>query len=712
MIDLNDIISTTEFNPLIYWIIALMAIPLLSFFTTTFLKKIAPVWATLLLGINLSISIYLASQYWDTTGVSIRGNWFSIGDTQLTYSFLIDQLALIMLVVVNFISVLVHFFSMEYMRHDENKSRYFGLLGLFTFSMLGIILFYDLLFIFIFWELVGLSSFLLIGFWFEKKSASLAANKAFIMNRIGDLGFITGLMILYSQFQTFDLEGIKSLTVLSSIEDENWVAEYFKNGELVRNSLDGRWLSAAGIALFCGAVGKSAQFPLQVWLPDAMEGPTPVSALIHAATMVAAGVFMIARIFVILDAQALEVVAVVGAITAFMAAVAAFSQFDIKKVLAYSTISQLGYMVLAMGVGAYTAGLFHLVTHAMFKAGLFLSAGTIIHQLHQLEGKDVNFDPQDMRVMGGLRKYMPVTFICFMICALALAGLPGFSGFLSKDAILLNTAVWIDEKGGGFYFIEVLAFATVLITAFYTFRMIFLVFTGDFRLPKLIPASATLKPLQEGNVFLKLPMVLLAIGSLSIIFGFTMKAENTWFYQLIQDPIFLVPESYAAFNLMDLPHEWFENLHSQVVVISIGLALSGLVIAYFLFKPGAKFSASFAEKREPIGLVGQISFYHWYQNALYEKVILKFIIWKARRIAWFDRVILDGFINFIAKFQVVFAHLIAWFDRNIIDGFVHLTTYTTGRVGQLTRSVQSGNVQAYIMAALAFLILMLIWLLF
>lgn len=712
MIDLNDIISTTEFNPLIYWVIALIAIPLLSFFTTTFLKKMAPVWALLLLGINLLISIYLASQYWDTTGVSIRGNWFSIGNTQLTYSFLIDQLALIMLVVVNFISVLVHFFSMEYMRHDANKPRYFGLLGLFTFSMLGIVLFYDLLFIFIFWELVGLSSFLLIGFWFEKKSASLAANKAFIMNRIGDLGFITGLMILYSQFQTFDLEGIKSLTVLSSIEDGNWVAEYFKNGELVRNSLDGRWLSAAGIALFCGAVGKSAQFPLQVWLPDAMEGPTPVSALIHAATMVAAGVFMIARIFVILDAQALEVVAVVGAITAFMAAVAAFSQFDIKKVLAYSTISQLGYMVLAMGVGAYTAGLFHLVTHAMFKAGLFLSAGTIIHQLHQLESKDISFDPQDMRVMGGLRKLMPVTFFCFLICALALAGLPGFSGFLSKDAILLNTAVWIDEKGGGFYFIEVLAFATVLITAFYTFRMIFLVFTGDFRLSKIVPASAVLKPLQEGNMFLKLPMVLLAIASISLVFGVTMKAENTWFYQLIQDPIFLVPESYAAFNLMDLPHEWFENLHFRVAAISIGLAFSGLAIAYVLFRPGAKLSTSFIEKREPIGIISQISFYHWYQNVLYEKVILKFILWKAKRIAWFDRVVLDGFINFMAKLQVVFAHVIAWFDRNIIDGFVHLTTYTTGRVGQLTRSVQSGSVQTYIMAALAFLILMLIWLLF
>lgn len=710
--EFNDIVSITDFNPLVYWIILLLAIPVVSFFTSTFLKNRAPFWSTGLLTINTILAVYLTIQQWNEPVSTIRGEWFFIGETRLTYAFMLDHMALIMLVIVNFISLLVHFFSIEYMRHDKQKARYFGLLGLFTFSMLGIVLFYDLLFIFIFWELVGLSSFLLIGFWFEKKSASLAANKAFVMNRIGDLGFLTGLMILYAQFQTFDLEGIKSLTILSEIEDGNWIVEFMRNGELVRNSLDGRWLSAAGIALFCGAVGKSAQFPLQVWLPDAMEGPTPVSALIHAATMVAAGVFMISRIFVILDAQALEVVAVVGAVTAFMAAVAALSQFDIKKVLAYSTISQLGYMVLAMGVGAYSAGLFHLVTHALFKAGLFLSAGIIIHQLHHLENEEVKFNPQDMRVMGGLRNFMPVTFFCFLFCAMALAGLPGFSGFLSKDAILLNTAVWIDEKGGGFYFVELLAFATVLLTAFYTFRMIFLVFTGSFRLPKLIDKSATLETLKDGNFYLKAPVILLALGAPSLVFGFTMVADDTWFYEVIQSPIFLVPQSYAAFNLADLPHDYFEHLHLPVTVASIGLALAGLIIAYVLYKPGAKLSATFAEKREPVSGLRQLSFYHWYQNEFYEKVILNAVLIKAKYMAWFDRVVVDGFVNFMARFQVVLAHIIAWFDRNIIDGFVHLTAYTSGRVGQLTRSVQSGNVQVYIMAALAFLVLMLLWLIF
>ena len=377
---------------MIYWMIALLAIPFFSFLTSQKIGSKAPQWATFLLGLNTLLAIYLTATHWNSAALTMRGHWFKVGESQITYSFLLDRLTLIMSVIVNFISLLVHLFSQEYMRKDKAKPRYYAFLGLFTFSMMGIVLFNDLLFIFIFWELVGLSSYLLIGFWFEKKSASIAANKAFIMNRIGDIGFITGLMIFYTQFQSFDLEVIKSLMIDSEIKDGNWVAQFTNNGQVIINTLDGRWLSAAGIALFCGAVGKSAQFPLQVWLPDAMEGPTPVSALIHAATMVAAGVYLLARVFVILDAQALEVVAIVGAITAFMAAIAALSQFDIKKVLAYSTISQLGYMVMAMGIGAYTSGLFHLVTHAFFKAGLFLSAGIIIHQLHKLESKDMMFN--------------------------------------------------------------------------------------------------------------------------------------------------------------------------------------------------------------------------------------------------------------------------------------------------------------------------------
>ncbi len=712
MIELQDLIAPTAFNPMIYWVLALLGVPMISFISNFFTKGKAPVWAALLLLINTLISVYLAFNYWYGEPISIKGTWFSVGDTTFGYSLYLDRLALIMTVLVNGISFLVHVFSVEYMRTDPRKARYFSYLGLFTFSMLGIILFHNLLVMFMFWELVGLSSFLLIGFWFEKKSASLAANKAFIINRIGDVGLLSGLMILFAQFGTFDLEALKALMVFSEIEDGNWVTHFTNNGQQVMNSLDGRWLSAAGIALFCGAVGKSAQFPLQVWLPDAMEGPTPVSALIHAATMVAAGVFLLARVFVLLDAQALEVVAAVGAATAFMAAFAALSQFDIKKVLAYSTISQLGYMVMAMGVGAYSAGLFHLITHAFFKGGLFLTAGIIIHQLHQLESDKIKFNSQDLRVMGGLSKYMPITFLCFLICALALAGLPGFSGFLSKDAILLNATAWAGQKGGGYYIIPVLGYITVLFTAIYIFRLVFLVFTREFRLPKIVGESGIASKLKEGNWLLIAPAIILAILSVSIVFGANVKAENTWFMQFFSVPIYLVPEAYAAFSLVDLTEETIKGLHSWVAIVSIGLAAIGLIVSYFLYRPISKKALVFQDAPEPRGPLGRLSLNHWYQDDLYEKVIAKFIVLQSKSIAWFDEKVIDGIVDGFAKIHVVFAHIVRWFDKYIIDGFVHLTVFASGRVGQATRSIQSGNVQTYILSALVMLVLLLLWLVF
>lgn len=707
-LDLQDLLASSEFHPAIYWIVILLAIPFFSFATCGLTGKLAPLWSSGLLGVNALIVVCLAFLHWNQPEILIKAPWFELGDVVFNYSFLIDRLTLVMLVVVNFISFLVHVFSVEYMRADRSKPRYFACLGLFTFSMLGIVLFHNLLFIFIFWELVGLSSYLLIGFWFEKKSASLAANKAFIMNRLGDAGFLTGLMILYAQFQTLDLRAVELLMGFSKIENGHWVVTYLNEGEVVRHALDSRWLSAAGIALFCGAAGKSAQFPLQVWLPDAMEGPTPVSALIHAATMVAAGIFMLARVFTLLDGQALEVVAIAGAVTAFMAAVAALSQFDIKKVLAYSTLSQLGYMTLAIGVGAYNAGLFHLVTHAFFKAGLFLTAGIIIYQLHKLETDKVKFDTQDMRVMGGLKKKLPRTFFCFLICALALAGLPGFSGFLSKDAILINLHAWSVEKGGGYYLLEWMAFGTVLLTAFYIMRVVFLVFTGAFRLPKLSHSPGIENGLKEANWFLTAPALVLSILSISLVFGITMEADHSWFYQALQTPVTEVPASFSAPSQAELLSTHGVG-HKAMAALSIGLALAGLLMAWLLYRPNAKPAKSFAEKREPQSPLVQISFCHWYLDVLYRRVILRFVLAKAGLLVWFDEKILDGAVIFFAKFQVVLAHLVAIFDRFIIDGFVHLMAYTTGKVGQLTRSIQTGNVQTYILSAMAMLVLFLLW---
>lgn len=711
MIDLKDIL-TLQTGPDFYWLLVLLALPFFSFLFSGFFGKRSPWISTVIIGLNLILSVYLTLIHINEGYQIFRGEWFSIGDYQFTYSLIIDELMLLMSIVVNFISLLVHIFSLEYMRQDERIITYFRYLGLFTFSMMGIVLFYDLLIIFIFWELVGLSSYLLIGFWYKKRSASIAANKAFILNRIGDVGFITGIMILFTQFGSLDLEAVKSMMMLSEIEGDQWVVSFLNAGEEIYHNLDGRWLSAAGIALFCGAVGKSAQFPLQVWLPDAMEGPTPVSALIHAATMVAAGVYLLARVFVILDAQALEVVAIVGAITAFMAAIAALSQFDIKKVLAYSTVSQLGYMVMAMGVGAYSASIFHLFTHAFFKAGLFLSAGIIIHQLHQLENKDIKFDAQDMRVMGGLRKYMPKTFFVFLFCSLALIGLPGFSGFLSKDEILLNLSVWTDYKGGGFYIPEVLAFATVVFTAFYTLRMILLVFFGEFRLPNILPEGGLKLRPKDGNLLLMLPVVLLAMLSTSLWLGITIDGATTWLAELIETPIYLVPERYAAKSLVDVPAAVFHDMHGLVMTVSLLLALAGLLMAYFAFKPGAKMQKRFVERREPSGPLAQISFYHWYQDALYNKFILPFLLLISSSLAWFDEQVLDRLIVGFTKAQVVLAHVIRRLDINVIDGLVHFSSNSIGRMGMLTKSMQSGKVQSFIVLSFVFVLLILLLLIF
>lgn len=706
MIDVLDILEPSNAH-LLPWVLSLLGIPLLSFLLSLLAGKHAPGLSTLLIFTNLLVAVTLTYQFW-LTDVSIRGDWFASADRHFTYAFYFDKLTLIMLILVNFIGLLVHVFSIEYMRKDPCISRYFAYLGLFLFSMLLIVLSHDLLLMFVGWELVGLTSYLLIGFWWKKRKATTAANKAFIMNRVGDLGFLTGLMILFAQFQSFDLETIKSLMIFSEIEQGQWVTNYLYGGVEIVKSADGRWLSAAGIALFCGAVGKSAQFPLQVWLPDAMEGPTPVSALIHAATMVAAGVYMLARVFVLLDAQALEVVAIIGAVTAFMAAIAALSQFDIKKVLAYSTISQLGYMVMAMGVGAYTASLFHLITHAFFKAGLFLTAGIIIHQLHKVESNKVSFDPQDMRVMGGLRKQMPYTFAAFLFCAMALVGLPGFTGFLSKDAILLNVAVWADIKGGGFYIPEVLAFMTVVFTSFYTFRMVFLVFFGENRLKRILGNGQITSQIKEGGRILLIPAVLLGVLSMSWALGLGFDAQDNWLVRALPTPIYLVPISYAAQSLVDVPDDVFKYLHPLVLSISVALALAGIIIAYFAFKPGAKMERRFTERREPVGALGQISFYHWYQDALYQKLFVQLVIWKSKGFYWVDRHLIDAFVVRLGQLQVIIAHVTKWFDKQIVDGIVHTLTIMVGRIGKVGRSMQTGNIQSQVMLSFLFLILLIL----
>jgi NADH-quinone oxidoreductase subunit L len=371
-------------------------------------------------------------------------NWLDLGTLQVDFGLHLDPLSLMMLLIVTGVGSLIHIYSIGYMKGDPGFSRFFACLSLFTFSMLGIVLSNNFLQMFIFWELVGVSSYLLIGFWFEKASAADAAKKAFLTNRLGDFGFMLGILILWVTLHgTLNFELIK---------------HYIQDNPTVL----GGAATLAGLLIFCGAVGKSAQFPLHVWLPDAMEGPTPVSALIHAATMVAAGVYMLCRVFFIFTPDALTVISWVGGFTALLAALIAVQQNDIKRILAYSTLSQLGYMVMGVGLAAPEAGMFHLTTHAFFKALLFLGAGSVIHAMHH---------EQDIWKMGALAKKMPVTFRTFMIGTLALAGLPGLSGFYSKDAILAAAQHHSLP-------LFILGVGVSALTTFYMFRLVFVTFYG------------------------------------------------------------------------------------------------------------------------------------------------------------------------------------------------------------------------------------------
>ena len=372
--------------------------------------------------------------------------WLNFGDVfQVPIGVTIDQLSKVMLLVVTTVGSLVHIYSLGYMADDEGKSRYFAGLSLFMFSMLGIVLANNFVMMFIFWELVGVSSYILIGHWFTKNSAAAAANKAFICNRLGDFGFMTGILMVWAASGSVEFEKIKTV----------WPTLH----------LSPAYLTAAALFVFCGAVGKSAQFPLHVWLPDAMEGPTPVSALIHAATMVAAGVYMLCRVFFLVAASgcAQDVIAGIGITTAVLAALIATQQNDIKRILAYSTLSQLGYMVMAVGVTAHDAAMFHLFTHAFFKALLFLGSGSVIYAMHH---------EQDIWKMGGLSKKLPVTFWTFLIGTLALTGCPFFSGSFSKESIL--SAAYDQHR-----IIFWLGLATAFLTSFYMFRLFTVVFLGE-----------------------------------------------------------------------------------------------------------------------------------------------------------------------------------------------------------------------------------------
>jgi NADH-quinone oxidoreductase subunit L len=447
------------------------------------IKKYRGIAATSAMFVNTVIAAFLFFEIGNKEVHHFCFEWINVGNLQVNFGVSIDGLSALFALIVCFISFLVHLFSIEYLRGDSNFEKYFGYLSLFTFSMLGIIFSHNLLQLFVFWELVGFSSYLLIGFWYKNEAAVLANKKAFIVNRVGDVGFLFGICLIFAFSNTLNIVDIQLFINSISVSD-SYDFHYLIQG----NVLSKGWLILAGLGISSGALAKSAQFPFSIWLPNAMEGPTPVSALIHAATMVAAGIYLLARFTFIFPNEILDFLAILGVLTALLAAISALTQNDIKRVLAYSTISQLGYMVMAIGVRAYDAALFHLLTHAFFKAALFLCAGAIIYSLHKVDTaygiKKLypQFDEQNMRQMGGMRHKMPFVFWVYTIALCGIIGVPFFTGFLSKDAILMQSFNWAAAKSPMAYLIPITALFTVALTAFYMLRQYLMIFFGENRI--------------------------------------------------------------------------------------------------------------------------------------------------------------------------------------------------------------------------------------
>lgn len=744
--------------------IAILIIPLLSFIILIFFgKKLgrpAGFIGTTILGIDLILSITVAFMrlvyYPDATMHQYQFDWLNVGTNTIALGVGLDNLAAIMLVVVTLISFLVHLFSLEYMREDKRFPRFYAYLGLFTFSMLGIVIANNFLNMFIFWELVGLSSYLLIGFWYEKDSAANASKKAFIVNRIGDLGFLFGLMTIYLTYGTFLFD-----EVFGSINA----------GILPFDS--GAWMTAIGIFVFLGAVGKSAQFPLHVWLPDAMEGPTPVSALIHAATMVAAGVYLTARVFPMFTADALLFIAYTGALTAFIAATIAITQYDFKRVLAYSTVSQLGYMVMGLGVGAFTSGFMHLVTHAWFKALLFLASGSVIHAMHHAmhHHDEHHMDPQDIRNMGGLRKTMPITYITFLFATIAISGIPLTSGFLSKDGILAGTLAFAQLSGH--WFIPVAGFGAALMTAFYMFRLTILSFHGK---PKTHIASHT----RENNVYITFPLILLGIITLWFFYSFNpLDAGKGWFHSVTQTPQIATPHN-LMFDFMvqenvdkddccddkatsksvdecckssdktkvdecckskgntsteeccseegckcvkpfEVTHyrhhsvdghheagskleEYIHHAHTPAMILSLLVAMTGILLS-FIYYQFRIWDVDSIVNLYPWLYRG--SFNKWYFDEIYQATVINGTVGLAKIGAWFDLHIVDGVVNFMGTIGRGLAKITSWFDFRGVDGAVNLSAWISKRLGDIFRKPQTGIIQAYLVLTIIGLVVLI-----
>lgn len=631
----------------------LVAFVLVNFFGRRMPGQGAPLSVFSLL-VSFVLSCWVAIRVFSGEYLYESFTWFSMGSSNISLGICVDMLTAVMLLVVSCISLLVHIYSMGYMKGDDLYHRFFAYLGLFTFSMLGIVTANNFAQTFIFWELVGLSSYLLIGFWYQKPSAAEAGKKAFITNRIGDAGFLIGIMIMYMLLGTLDFQSV--FAGLTGMKEAGTITQ--------------ATLMIVALGVFAGAVGKSAQVPLHVWLPDAMEGPTPVSALIHAATMVAAGVYLVARAFPIfvLAPDSLRVVAYIGGITAIFAATIALTQNDIKRVLAYSTLSQLGYMMLAIGCASQAAGIFHLFTHAFFKALLFLGSGAVIIACHH---------EQDIRNMGGLWKRLPITALTFVIGGLALAGIPPLAGFWSKDEILAVAF------GSGDYVLFGIGILTALLTGFYTFRLIFLTFSGE---PRSESAA------HAGKLPFSMEMPLLVLAALSCIAGFWGIPGMSWGFG---STVFGHSGNISVVH--GAGHE-AEGINWLVMFGSIIVASLGVVAAWVLYGKRTDGDEWLAKKMRLFDITkpfSTISLRKWFVDEIYQAVIINPILWFARLFYGVDKLIIDNVIDGSAAGTIIAANVSGVVDRYVVDGAVNAAGWTTSTAGGFIRKVQTGIVQQY-----------------
>lgn len=652
--------------------------------------------------------------------------WFSIGNLSIPFEILFNELTVLLYFIVQFVGLLVQVFSVKYMKKDEDFGKYYAFLNLFIFSMLGVVVSGNLLILYGFWELVGLSSYLLIGFWYKKTAAINASKKAFLVNRIGDIGFLIGIFLVYQFFGTVSIQEITN-QASSFFSDGTF---YSATNKFNKESV----LTTAGLLVFCGCIGKSAQFPLQIWLPDAMEGPTPVSALIHAATMVVAGVFMMARLAHILTPSAGFVIVLVGITTSLLAAYSALFQYDIKKVLAYSTVSQLGLMVVGIGVGATNATIFHLTTHAFFKAGLFLSAGAVIHHLHH---------EQDMRKMGNLRREMPIVFWSFGVCAAALAGLPFFSGFLSKDAILIAAFQWASEQGNDAYFaIPVLAIISSALTAYYITRQYILVFfEREGSTWQAIKGSAK----RTYANFVKGVKAMLNADDVEIIeeenfysFMRTIGSFEIPILMLAFASTFLV-YSINPFSMTDTTFTENFPMNENTTFHWVGyatllVAVASIWIAYIFTKDeihAIRKTTTFED--EPKSWFAKIGFHHFYLNDLYHIIFVEPFVGASYLITeksetsgketkryffenkglsyyfhLFDSQWIDKLVDSVAKGTVKLSAVFQEFEKLVVDGFVNAVANWVRTVGAYTRQFQGGNIQMYLTSLFALVVLFIL----